>query len=128
MNLASYWIGNYLYDLLLYSVVAGISLGICAGLEVEALVEGDALGATAVLFFLYGITNIPLTYIMSYLFKDYGSAQAALYFFNFVAGGILPMIILVLRWISDPNDAVPSGDVGRALGWILRLVPAFSFG
>lgn len=101
MNLGSYWIGNYLYDLLLYAIVAGISLGICAGLEVEALVEGDALGATAVLFFLYGITNIPFTYIISYLFKDYGNAQAAVYFFNFVVGGIVPMIILVLRWISD---------------------------
>lgn len=90
--------------------------------------EGDALGATAILFFLYGITNIPLTYILSYLFKDYGNAQAALYFFNFVAGGIVPMIVLVLRWISNPDDAVPSGDVGRALSWILRIIPAFSFG
>ena len=65
---------------------------------------------------------------MSYLFKDYGNAQAALYFFNFVVGGIVPMIILVLRWISNEDDPVPSGDVGRALSWILRLIPAFSFG
>lgn len=77
---------------------------------------------------MYGLTNIPLTYIVGYLFKDYGNAQAALYFFNFVAGGILPLIILILRWIGDPEDAVNSSDVARGLAWIFRIIPAYSFG
>ena len=102
MSVKSYWVGNFLYDYLLYAIVAGFSVGICVALDVTALIEGDALAASAILFFLYGLTNIPLTYILGYLFKDYGNAQAALYFINFVAGGILPMIILILRWVGDP--------------------------
>lgn len=34
MNLGSYWIGNFLYDYLLYAVVAGLSIAICVGLDV----------------------------------------------------------------------------------------------
>ena len=36
MNVASYWIGNYLYDLLLYGIVVGFSVGMCYALDVEA--------------------------------------------------------------------------------------------
>lgn len=38
MNLASYWIGNYIYDLALYFILAGVSLGLIQGLEVSAFV------------------------------------------------------------------------------------------
>ena len=34
MNLGSYWLGNFLYDYLLYALVAGLSIAICVGLEV----------------------------------------------------------------------------------------------
>ena len=128
MNLGSYWVGNFLYDYLLYALVAGISLAITVGLNIESLIEGDALAATGILFFIYGLTNIPLTYVISYLFKDYGNAQSAVYFFNFVAGGILPLIILVLRWIGNPNDNPNSADIGRGIAWVLRIIPAFCFG
>ena len=128
MNIGSYWIGNFLYDYLLYAVVAGISLGVCAGLNIEALIEDEAINATAALFFLYGLANIPLTYIFGYLFKDYGNAQAAVYFFNFVSGGIVSLVIYILRWISNEDDAVSSGDIGRGLAWVLRCIPAFAFG
>ena len=65
---------------------------------------------------------------MGYFFKDYGNAQAGIYFYNFVTGGILPILILVLRWISESEDPVPSGTVARALAWALRIIPSFSFG
>ena len=128
MNIGSYWVGNFLYDYLLYAVVAGISVGVCVGLNIEALIEDNAINATAALFFLYGLANIPLTYILGYLFKDYGNAQAAVYFFNFVSGGIVSLVIYILRWISNEDDAISSGDIGRGLGWVLRIIPAFSFG
>lgn len=40
----------------------------------------------------------------------------------------MPIIILVLRWVSNPDDAVPAGDIAKGLTWLLRLVPSFSFG
>ena len=82
------------------------------------------MGATCALFFLFGFANIPLTYILSYFFNVHGSAQGMIYFFNFVAGGFLPIITLLLRWL---NSGV-SGSIGRGLAWAFRLFPAFSFG
>ena len=128
MNIASYWFGNFIYDYLLYAIIAGVSIGIAVGLDVEILTEGDALAATCILFFLYGTANIPLTYIFGFIFTDYGNAQVGVFFFNFILGGLITIIILVLRLISNIQDDVPSSDVGRGLSWFLRIFPAFSFG
>lgn len=87
------------------------------------MTDGEAFTATCLLFFLYGLANIPLTYILGYLFKDYGNAQGAVYFFNFVTGGIITLIILVLRWIDTDSN-----KVGRGLAWPLRMIPSFAFG
>ena len=34
MNIASYWIGNFIYDFFLYSIVVGFSIGMCYALEI----------------------------------------------------------------------------------------------
>ena len=65
---------------------------------------------------------------MAYCFTDYGNAQAGVYFYNFITGGILPIIVLVLRWISVSDDPLPTGTLARGLAWLLRIVPSFSFG
>lgn len=123
LSITSYWAGNYLYDFLLYTVVAGFSLGMCHALQIKALITDGAFLATCLLFVFYGFSNIPLTYIQGYLFKDYGNAQGVVYFFNFVVGGIAPIITLILRWIGQDSN-----KVGRGIAWALRIVPAFSFG
>jgi ATP-binding cassette subfamily A (ABC1) protein 3 len=108
---------------LLYLIVAGFSVGMCKLLEISALIDDGAFIATCLLFGLFGVSNILLTYIMAYLFKDYGNAQGVIYFFNFVGGGIAPIIILVLRWISESSN-----KIGRGIAWLLRIIPSFSFG
>lgn len=92
MNIASYWIGNYVFDLLLYFILAGVSVGVIKGLDVTALIEDDAFTVTIVIFFMFGVTYLPLTYIASFMFTDYGNAQAGWYFITFITGGILPII------------------------------------
>ena len=101
MNLASYWAGNYLNDLFLYLIVAAFSIGMCKALEVEALTEGDAMKATVLLFIFFGAANIPLTYLLGYAFQNYGTAQGIIYFINFVTGGLITTIILVLRFVDQ---------------------------
>ena len=128
MNIASYWFGNYSFDFFLYMLVAAITIGIAVGLDINALIEDGALDATALLFIFYGLANIPFTYILSYLFKDSGNGQSVIYFFNFLVAGIVPLIIMIFRLISNEDDPVPSGDVVRGLAWFLRLIPGFAFG
>jgi hypothetical protein len=104
-------------------VLVIFSLIICKALSITVLTDNGAFLPTVLLFILFGFSNISLTYILGYLFKDYGNAQGSVYFFNFVSGGIAPMLILVLRMLGSG-----SSSVGRGLAWVFRLVPSFSFG
>jgi len=123
MSIYAYWFGNFIFDFTLYLIVAFFAAGMVMAFNITSLTDGDALAATWLLFFLYGLANIPFSYVASFLFIDYGNSQAAFYFWNFVTGGLLSVIILVLRNIGDV-----AGTVGRDLAWIFRLVPAFAFG
>lgn len=123
MIIPSYWLGNFIFDLLVYLVVALLAAGLCMVFDIQSLVSGDALIATWMLFGLYGLANIPFTYVCSFVFENYGNAQAGFYFFNFVMGGIVPTVVLVLRLIG-PDTA----KIGMGIAWPLRLIPAYNFG
>lgn len=122
MNILAYWFGNFIFDYILYLVLAVFSFLMCLALDVDAFI-GDAFGVTVCVFIIYGLAYIPLTYIIAYFFKDYGNAQAGYYFFTFVVGGLLSIIVLVLRFLG--GDA---NTVGLVLSWIFRLIPSYCFG
>lgn len=122
MRLSAYWIANFVYDYILYAILAIFAVVLCILLSVSSL-TGDSLGATWALFMLYGLAYIPFTYIVAYLFKDYGNAQAGFYFFTFVTGGLLPILTFVLRILGTGTSSV-----GRGIAWVLRILPSFSFG
>jgi len=100
MNIIAYWLGNFIYDYILYLFLAVFSFLMCLALSADAFI-GDAFAVTVTTFIIYGLAYIPFTYIFAYLFKDYGSAQAGFYFFTFVIGGLLSIIVLVLRLLED---------------------------
>jgi len=72
---------------------------------------------------LYGLAYTPFTYIVGYIFIDYGNALAGYYFFTFVVGGLLSTVIFVLRFLGST-----AGSIGRGLSWIFRILPCYSFG
>lgn len=123
MNVAAYWLGNFLYDFVLYLILAIFSVVMCKVLSIQSFTEGSAMTMTVLLFLFYGLANIPFTYILGYLFKDYGHAQGAIYFFNFGSGGIFTTIIIVLRWVN-----ASSNKAGRGVAWAFRIIPSFAFG
>lgn len=62
------------------------------------------------------------TYITGFIFTDYGSAQVTNFFIHFIFGAIGPLVIFILRIIESTKS------VGIGIGWLLRLIPSFSFG
>jgi ATP-binding cassette subfamily A (ABC1) protein 3 len=123
MKLSAYWSANFVYDYILYLILALITLGLCSALSISAFTSGNAYGGTWLLFIFYGLAYIPFTYILAFAFKDYGNAQAGYYFLTFVAGGMIPILTFLLRIL-----AVDSNPIGRGLAWLFRIYPAFSFG
>lgn len=123
MNIGAYWTANFVYDFFLYFIVASITIAISKGLAIESLTSGDAFAATWLLFIFYGLSYISFTYIFGFVYHDYGNAQAAYYFITFVAGGMIPLITLLLRILSESSN-----PIGRGISWPLRLYPSFAFG
>ena len=74
LNLFIYWISLYIVDILLFIIIALFGMIMVYAFDIEAFITLDRIRATWLLFFLYGISNIPLTYLLCFLFKEYGSA------------------------------------------------------
>jgi len=45
------------------------------------------------IFVLYGWSMIPFIFLTSFLFKSYGNAQVGTYFFTFLIGVIIPVLV-----------------------------------
>jgi hypothetical protein len=104
-------------------IVAIVAVGICKGLSITSLTNGDAFAGTCLLFLFYGLAYISFTYIFAFVFKDYGNAQAGYYFLTFIIGGMFPILTFLLRMLG-----AGSNPIGRGLAWIFRIYPAFAFG
>lgn len=97
LNVGFYWIGNWIVDFFGYLLVAIFAVVMCQVLRVDSLINGYAMTATCLLFLFYGLANIPLTYILGYLFKKNGSPEGVVYFFNLASGSIVTVVIVVMR-------------------------------
>lgn len=118
MSIRAYWLANFAFDFFLYMVISCISIAIAVALNIGAY-TGDALMATWFLYILYGISYIPLNYIMSLALTEETT------FFNatFIVGGLVPSLMAIMRVINEG-----SGLFARGVSWILRLFPAYAFG
>jgi len=123
MRISAYWISNFVYDFILYLIVAIVAVGLCKALDITAFTKGSAFAGTCLLFLFYGLAYISLTYIFAFLFKDYGNAQAGFYFLTFIVGGMLPIVPYLLRILG-----ASSNPIGRGIAWVLRIYPSFAFG
>jgi ATP-binding cassette, subfamily A (ABC1), member 3 len=123
MNIKAYWTANLAYDYALYLVISVVAIGIAIALDIQFITKGKALTVTWILFIFYGLSYISLTYVMSFCFKDYGNAQASYYFITLIIGGLLPILVFLMRVLADSSN-----PVGRGLAWGFRLYPAYCFG
>lgn len=123
MNIYSYWLGNFIYDIGMYLVIGIFAATMCMAFDIKSLVEGEALVATWLIFILFGFANVTFTYVMSFVFKDYGNSQAVFYFLNFSSGGLVSAIIMIFRNIGGRPR-----HFAKAIIWPLRILPSFAFG
>lgn len=114
ITVSSYWISNFIFELLKYFFTGGICILFIVAFDtyVEHLV---------LLVFLYGLSMVSFTYIMSFLFKTESTAQNFVILINFFFGALGGTVILVLRIIPD------TVSIGKFLAFPFRLFPSFAF-
>ena len=120
VSLFAYWSSNYLINIIEHLIPAILSCLFIKFFNVKPWIVDDCYSVVWALFIFFGFAAIPFTYLLSFLFKDYGSAQSAAYFINFLSGFLLCLLVVVLRLIPS------SEATARFLQYICRFLPGFT--
>ena len=81
-----YWVAVFLWDLMMYSLAAGLCVIIFLCFGTEAYVSSQNLGPLILLMLLYGYSAVPLMYPASFLFSIPSSAFVTLSCLNLFIG------------------------------------------
>ncbi len=123
VSLFSYWMANYFLDFLKLTIPLIFSALMCLAFDISSLTDpNESYGAIWLIFIFYSSSLISFTYAVSFMFKDYGNAQAFIFVFCFLLSGVGSLVIFVLRLIPSSREAA------KVAHYFLRLFPSFCFG
>jgi ATP-binding cassette subfamily A (ABC1) protein 3 len=130
VSIPAYWLSNYAWDLLMYMAPFALTLILIAAFDIQALTGNgcevtcieEPLRAVAVLLLMFGLSVIPFTYCLSYLFNESSKAQTFTIMISIFSGLILMIASFIMRLIPV------TCTINRQLMFVYRLVPIFSLG
>jgi ATP-binding cassette subfamily A (ABC1) protein 3 len=103
-------------------LIAAFDIQALTGNGCEVACIEEPLRAATVLLVMFGLSVIPITYCLSYLFKESSKAQTFTIMISIFLG-LIPMIAsFIMRLIEN------TCTINRQLMFIYRLVPIFSLG
>jgi ATP-binding cassette subfamily A (ABC1) protein 3 len=114
INIAAYWIVNFIFELAKYY----FSCGVCLLLLWAFGFYKDYL---YILYLIYGPSMISMTYVLSFLFDSESGAQNGIILLNFLLGALGATIIMSIRGSENMKEAA------KFLQYILSLLPSFCF-
>ena len=114
INIVSYWIVNYVFELWKYYVACGICIFFI-------WVFDHYRKYLTLLYILYGPAMVSSTYVLSFLFHKESSAQNGAILLNVLIGALGGITVLIFRGMENGNKT------GKILEYILSLLPSFCF-
>ncbi|TKC43221.1 hypothetical protein EI555_011902 [Monodon monoceros] len=120
-----YWLTNFLWDIMNYTVSAALVVGIFIGFQKKAYTSSDNLPALVALLMLYGWAVIPMMYPASFLFDVPSTAYVALSCANLFIGINSSAITFVLELFENNQTLLRLSAVLRKL---LVIFPHFCLG
>lgn len=121
-----YWLGTYAWDLSLFAAIVGFILaGFFAFGEDAAAVyisEGESTVGLFLLLFLYGAAAIPLSYIYSFMFTNFSTAQISVMVINFMTGFVAVLAYFVMS--NVPSTQAAAEDIVH----FFRFFPPYNVG
>ncbi|XP_063138015.1 retinal-specific phospholipid-transporting ATPase ABCA4 isoform X1 [Rattus norvegicus] len=121
----TYWMTNFLWDIMNYAVSAGLVVGIFIGFQKKAYTSTDNLPALVTLLMLYGWAVIPMMYPASFLFDVPSTAYVALSCANLFIGINSSAITFVLELFENNRMLLRFSATLREL---LIVFPHFCLG
>ncbi|XP_037937487.1 ATP-binding cassette sub-family A member 3-like [Teleopsis dalmanni] len=117
----TFWLTQFLWDISTFTITVIIIIVTLAIFQEEGLATFDELGRYFLMIFVFGVSVIPFTYLLSYLFKEPATGFARTSILNIFTGMITFMFVLVLSF-----DFIGSKNIADALQIVFRVFPHFS--
>ncbi|XP_075395947.1 retinal-specific phospholipid-transporting ATPase ABCA4 [Tenrec ecaudatus] len=121
----TYWLTNFLWDIMNYAVSAGLVVGIFIGFQKKAYTSPSNLPALVALLMLYGWAVIPMMYPASFLFDVPSTAYVALSCANLFIGIHSSAITFILELFENNQTLFRFNAMLRKL---LIIFPHFCLG
>ena len=112
LSIYSYWLNNYIFELIKYYVVVGICFII---ITIFDFYEKYLI----IFYFFYGPALVSFTYVVSYFIEFEGLGQTIILLINLIFGALCGSATLILRTNKDMKN------LGIVLSYFLRIVPSF---
>ena len=114
ISLMSYWVNNFIFELVKYYIIGGICI-------LFLYIFGFYEDYIYVLYLLYGPSMVSFTYIFSFIFKKEGLGQTMVILINLLIGALGGTAVFIMRnYEKLIKYAKPIANV-------FRIIPSFCF-
>uniref|UniRef100_A0A8C2G5Z1 P-type phospholipid transporter n=1 Tax=Cyprinus carpio TaxID=7962 RepID=A0A8C2G5Z1_CYPCA len=120
-----YWVANFFWDMINYSVSTAMVVGIFVGFDKKCYTSPTNLPALVALLCLYGWSVTPMMYPMSYIFNVPSTAYVSLSCINLFIGINSSAITFVLELFENNRSLLMFNEV---LKKVLLVFPHFCLG
>ncbi|XP_072524411.1 retinal-specific phospholipid-transporting ATPase ABCA4 isoform X1 [Salminus brasiliensis] len=120
-----YWVANFFWDMLNYSISTAMVVGIFVGFDKKCYTSATNLPALVALLSLYGWSVTPLMYPMSYIFSIPSTAYVSLSCVNLFIGINSSAITFILELFENNRSLLMFNE---GLKKVLLIFPHFCLG
>ncbi|XP_006732433.1 ATP-binding cassette sub-family A member 13 [Leptonychotes weddellii] len=124
----TYWLTNFLYDMVFYLVAVGLCVTIIVAFQLTAFTFRENLAATALLLALFGYATLPWMYLMSRIFSSSDVAFISYVSLNFIFGLCTMLMTIMPRLLATISKAQNLQNIYDVLKWVFTIFPQFCLG
>ncbi|KAL6048258.1 hypothetical protein STEG23_002149, partial [Scotinomys teguina] len=124
----TYWLINFLYDMLFYLVSVCLCVAIIVAFQLTAFTFRENLVATALLLALFGYAMIPWMYLISRIFSSSDVAFISYISLNFIFGLCTMLMTTMPRLLAIISKAQNFQKIYDVLKWVFTIFPQFCLG
>ncbi|XP_074856969.1 glucosylceramide transporter ABCA12 [Carettochelys insculpta] len=125
----SYWVTNFLYDLLLFMVPVALSIGVISAFQIPAFFNNNNLLAVFLLMMMFGYATFSWMYLLAGIFKETGMAFIVYVSIN-LSFGINTIITHSVVFLLSQEKATDLGlhNLAEILRRVFLIFPQFCLG
>uniref|UniRef100_A0A8C0QKP8 ATP binding cassette subfamily A member 12 n=1 Tax=Chelonoidis abingdonii TaxID=106734 RepID=A0A8C0QKP8_CHEAB len=129
IGVTSYWVTNFIYDLVLFMVPVALSIGVISAFQIPAFFNDNNLVAVFLLMMMFGYATFSWMYLLAGIFKETGMAFIVYVSIN-LSFSINTIITHSVVFLLAQEKATDQGlhNLAEILRHVFLISPQFCFG